>query len=55
MGIFLEILQILNSTTNPGQPLAAKWYLAGPLLCRGPPKDHLAANGCPGVVMELNT
>ena len=26
-----------------------------PVLCRGPPKDHLVAFGCPGFVVEFNT
>ena len=39
---------------NSRQPQAAKWSLTGPLLCRGPVNDHLAAFGCLGfVVREL--
>ena len=34
------------------QPLAAKWSVTGPLLCRGPVNDHLAAKGCLGFVMR---
>ena len=40
-----EMWQLLNSTTNPGQLLAAK--------CP-PSKGHLAAKGCPGFVVEFN-
>ena len=42
------------STINPGQPLAAKESLGGPLLCGGPPKGNLAAKSCPGFVVEFN-
>ena len=35
--------------------MAAKGFLGGPLRSRGPPKDHLAAKGCPGFVVEFNT
>ena len=43
------------STINPGQPLAAKESLGGPLLCGGPPKGNLAAKSCPGFVVEFNS
>ena len=43
------------STTNPGQPLAAKESLGGPLLCGGPPKGNLAAKSCPRFVVEFNS
>ena len=43
------------STINPGQPLAAKESLGGPLLCGGPPKGNLAAKSCPGFVEEFNS
>ena len=35
--------------------MAAKWSLGGPLLCRGPPKDHLAAKRQPEFVIKSNT
>ena len=34
--------------------LAAKLSVEGPLLCKGPPIDHLASNGCPGIVVDFN-
>ena len=34
------------------QPLAAKWPVTGPLLCRGPVNDQLAAKGCLGFFMR---
>ena len=43
------------STINPGQPLAAKESLGGPLLCGGPPKGNLAAKSCPRFVVEFNS
>jgi len=43
------------STINPGQPLAAKESLGGPLLCGGPPKGNLAAKSCPGFVVEFDS
>ena len=49
------MLYVLNTTTNPGQPKAAKLFLGSLLLCRGPPKDHLVAFGCPGFVVEFIT
>ena len=41
---------MLNSTANPGQPLAAKWSLVIHLLSR----LQLVANHCPGFVVEFN-
>ena len=35
-------------------PWAPKRYLGGPLLCKGPSKDHLTAQGYPGFVVESN-
>ena len=55
MGSSPEMLLVLNSTTNPGQPLAAKWCSAGPLQSRELPKPHLASKGCTGFVLELKT
>ena len=43
MGTAPTILQVLNSTTNAGNPLAGKRYLGCPLLHRGLPKHYLAA------------
>ena len=37
------------------QPLAANLTLGGPLLIKGPLKDHLSAKVYPGFVVELNT
>ena len=54
MGISPIILQVLNSTTNPGNSLAGKRYLGYPLLHRGLPKHRMAADGCPGFFSEFN-
>ena len=54
MGSYPVMLKLLNSTTNPGQPLAAKWALGGALWSRGPARGHLAAKGCPGFVVKFN-
>ena len=34
------------------QPLAAKWSVTGPLLCRGPVNDLLTAFGCQRFMRE---
>ena len=48
------MLNVFNSTTNPGHPLADKRSLSGPLKSKGPPKVKLAAKGCIGFVVEFN-
>ena len=53
MGTSPTILQVLNSTTNPGNPLAAIQYLGCPLLHRGLPKHYLAAYNWRGFVVDL--
>ena len=47
-------MYILNSTTNPGKPLAVKWSLGGSLQSREKPKDHLATFVCPGFVVKFD-
>ena len=42
------MLQLLKSTTNFEQPLAAKLPLGKP------PRGHLAAKGCPEFIVEFN-
>ena len=42
------MLYILNSTTNPGYPLAAKRSLGGP-----PPKNYLAAEAVKDLLWKL--
>ena len=44
-------LYLLDSTTNPGQPLAAKWSLSGP---RALLRDNLAAKGCPEFFVKFD-
>ena len=48
------MLQLLNSTTNPGQPCADKSLVVDSLQIREPPRFHLAAKGCPRFVVEFN-
>ena len=47
-------MYVLNSTTNPGKPLAVKWSLGGSLQSREKPKDHLATFVCPGFVVKFD-
>ena len=49
------VLLVLDSTTNPRQPLAAKGCSGGLLQIKEPLKHHLAAIGCTGFVLEFNT
>ena len=35
--------------------IGCQMILGGSQQCRGPPKDHLAAFGCPGFAVKFNT
>ena len=48
------MVYLLTSTTNTGQPLAAKGPLGGPPRSREPPRVHLAAKDCLGFVVEFD-
>ena len=49
------VLLVLDSTKNPRQPMAAKWFSGGLLQIKEQLKHHIAAKGCTGFVLEFNT
>ena len=48
------VLHLLNSTTNPEQPLAIKIPLGGCMQSRGPLRVHLAAKDYPEFDVEFD-
>ena len=55
MGTSPTILQVLNSTTNPGNSLAGKRYLGCPLLHRGLPKTLFSSLKLARICCGFNT